>query len=67
LDKVQALTGDSDAQRQKTLTPYRVIADHSRSIAFLIADGVVPGIRTQLYLPHDHPAGGALWQHDRLE
>ena len=43
LDKVQELTGDSDAQREENLTPYRVIADHCRTASFLIADGVVPG------------------------
>ena len=39
----QALTGHSDDQRDRNFTPYRVIADHARAAAFLIADGVVPG------------------------
>ncbi|MGW8251613.1 MAG: alanine--tRNA ligase, partial [Anaerolineales bacterium] len=43
MNAVQRLTGDSDTQREANLTPYRVIADHSRAAAFLIADGVVPG------------------------
>ncbi len=43
LQKVQALTGHSDEQREANFTPYRVIADHARAAAFLIADGVVPG------------------------
>jgi alanyl-tRNA synthetase len=43
LDEVQRLTGHSDELRAANLTPYRVIADHSRAAAFLIADGVVPG------------------------
>ncbi|MFZ6030884.1 MAG: alanine--tRNA ligase [Chloroflexota bacterium] len=41
--KTQELTGQSDAEREANFTPYRVIADHARSAAFLIADGVVPG------------------------
>jgi alanyl-tRNA synthetase len=43
IQATQALTGDSDDQRDANFTPYRVIADHSRTAAFLIADGVVPG------------------------
>lgn len=43
LKAVQEMTGDSDEQRDANLTPYRVIADHARGAAFLIADGVVPG------------------------
>jgi alanyl-tRNA synthetase len=39
----QKLTGQSDAQREENFTSYRVIADHARAAAFLIADGVVPG------------------------
>ena len=43
MDAIQALTGHTGEQREAYLTPYRVIADHSRAAAFLIADGVVPG------------------------
>ncbi len=43
LDEVQRLTGHSQLEREANITPYRVIADHSRAAAFLIADGVVPG------------------------
>lgn len=41
--KVQELTGDTDAQREAVVTPYRVVADHTRAATFLIGDGVVPG------------------------
>lgn len=43
IQRVQELTGQSDKEREANLTPYRVIADHARATAFLIADGVVPG------------------------
>jgi alanyl-tRNA synthetase len=41
--ETQRLTGEDDQQRDNNFTPYRVIADHGRTAAFLIADGVVPG------------------------
>jgi alanyl-tRNA synthetase len=43
MNTVQELTGHSDEERAANLTPYRVIADHTRAAAFLVADGVVPG------------------------
>ena len=43
IEKTQELSGQTDEERENNLTPYRVIADHVRASAFLIADGVVPG------------------------
>lgn len=43
MEKVRELTGHTEAERDENITPYRVIADHARAAAFLIADGVVPG------------------------
>jgi alanyl-tRNA synthetase len=50
LDTVQRLTGDNDQERAANITPYRVIADHSRAATFLIADGVVPGNTGRNYI-----------------
>lgn len=41
--RVQELAGQTEEEREANLTPYRVIADHARATAFLIAEGVVPG------------------------
>jgi alanyl-tRNA synthetase len=43
IQTVQKMTGHSDAEISADFTPYRVLADHARTSAFLIADGVVPG------------------------
>ncbi len=43
METVRELTGQTLAEKDANFTPYRVIADHARSAAFLIADGVIPG------------------------
>jgi alanyl-tRNA synthetase len=43
IERVRAMTGHSMEEVYADFTPYRVIADHGRAAAFLIADGVVPG------------------------
>ncbi len=43
IHRTQELLGDSDAAAREKQIGYRVIADHSRATAFLIADGVLPG------------------------
>ncbi|HRF48491.1 MAG TPA: alanine--tRNA ligase [Anaerolineales bacterium] len=43
LDRIQELAGHSPTERKAGLIAYRVIADHARAAAFMIADGVVPG------------------------
>jgi len=43
LEVLRSLTGQSEKEMLADFTPYRVVADHTRSAAFLIADGVVPG------------------------
>jgi alanyl-tRNA synthetase len=45
IQRTQALTGDTDEQRNANIVPYRVIADHIRAAVFLIGDGVMPGAK----------------------
>jgi alanyl-tRNA synthetase len=50
LDRVQQLNGASLSERKADEVPYRVIADHVRAAAFLIADGVIPGPKDRGYV-----------------
>ncbi len=50
MDVLSSLTGKTREQMYADFTPYRVIADHVRSAAFLIADGVVPGNAGRNYI-----------------
>jgi alanyl-tRNA synthetase len=43
LEVLRSLTGHTEKEMLDNFTPYRVVCDHARSAAFLIADGVVPG------------------------
>ena len=47
---IQELAQHSSEQLEEHFTPYRVIADHSRAAAFLIADGVIPGNLNRNYI-----------------
>ncbi|MEA3338020.1 MAG: alanine--tRNA ligase [Chloroflexota bacterium] len=48
--RVQEMLRHSDQQMQAETVAYRVIADHSRAITFLIADGVLPGNEGRNYI-----------------
>ncbi|MFH1906304.1 MAG: alanine--tRNA ligase, partial [Chloroflexota bacterium] len=50
LDVLRALTGHAESRMYADFTPYRVVADHTRAAAFLIADGVVPGNTGRNYI-----------------
>ena len=50
MDRIQQLLEEEDAHRQANLARYRAIADHSRSITFLIGDGVLPGNESRSYV-----------------
>ncbi|MHB1356581.1 MAG: alanine--tRNA ligase [Anaerolineae bacterium] len=46
----QQLLGHTDAERKANYIAYRVVADHSRAITFLIADGILPGNEGRNYV-----------------
>jgi alanyl-tRNA synthetase len=48
--RLQEMLGHSDEQARANQTPYRVIADHGRSITFLVGDGVIPGNEGRNYV-----------------
>ena len=50
MDRIQQLAGASDQQRQDSYVPFRVLADHSRAVTFLISDGVLPGNEGRNYI-----------------
>ena len=51
IERTQALTGHSNAERDADIVPYRVIADHIRAAVFLISDGVMPGAKGRAAIP----------------
>ncbi len=48
--RVQEMVGHTDAQVEENIVAYRVIADHSRALTFLIGDGVIPGNEGRNYV-----------------
>ncbi len=44
------LLGSDEAHYQANFAPYRAVADHSRAVAFLISDGVLPGNTGRSYV-----------------
>lgn len=43
IEKTIALLGSDEQHYRDHFAPYRAVADHARSVAFLIADGIQPG------------------------
>ncbi len=50
IERTLGLLGSDERHYHANLAPYRAIADHSRAIAFLIADGVLPGNNGRSYV-----------------
>ncbi|NJN16288.1 MAG: alanine--tRNA ligase, partial [Oscillochloris sp.] len=50
INQVIASLGSDEAHYRTYFAPYRAVADHSRAVAFLIADGVLPGNAGRSYV-----------------
>jgi alanyl-tRNA synthetase len=50
MERARELLGHDETAMRENLVAYRVIADHSRAITFLIADGVLPGNEGRHYV-----------------
>ncbi len=50
IERTMALLGSDYADYRAQLAPYRAIADHSRAVTFLIAEGVLPGNTGRSYV-----------------
>jgi alanyl-tRNA synthetase len=50
IERTMALVGSDYADYRAQLAPYRAIADHSRAVTFLIAEGVLPGNSGRSYV-----------------
>jgi len=50
MDRLQEMLAHSAAEREANIVGYRVIADHSRAVTFLIGDGVLPGNEGRNYV-----------------
>jgi alanyl-tRNA synthetase len=50
MDAAQSILGHDGAFREEHYVAYRVIADHTRAVTFLIADGVNPGPTGREYI-----------------
>ena len=50
MHRAREVAGASEESMRANVVPYRVIADHSRAIAFLIADGAMPGNEGRAYV-----------------
>ncbi|MFW6115696.1 MAG: alanine--tRNA ligase, partial [Chloroflexota bacterium] len=48
--RVQEMAGHSEAEVERNIVAYRVIADHARAVTFLIGDGVLPGSEGRNYV-----------------
>ncbi|MGQ9477598.1 MAG: alanine--tRNA ligase [Candidatus Bipolaricaulia bacterium] len=50
VDRILGLLGHDEQKMREEIVAYRVLADHSRATAFLLADGVLPGNEGRSYV-----------------